>query len=82
MEKVRGFETDILIIPLGLDTLSTDPDASRLYGCGLEVRDFRVVGRFIKESFKGKIVVTQEGGYDLDSVPDAVDGFLRGLIDL
>jgi len=82
MEKVRGFESDVLIIPLGLDTLSTDPDASRLYGCGLEVKDFRVIGRSIKEQFKGKIVVTQEGGYDLNLVPGAVDGFLRGLMDL
>jgi acetoin utilization deacetylase AcuC-like enzyme len=79
MFHINQFDPDVLIIPLGTDTLKTDPDASKLYGANLETNDFITIGKLIKNTFNKNIIVTQEGGYDLDNVPTAVHNFLLGI---
>ncbi|AYV78408.1 MAG: acetoin utilization deacetylase [Edafosvirus sp.] len=79
LEYIKLFDPNILIIPFGADTLASDPDASELYKCGLKPIDFITIGTRISQKFKGKIIITQEGGYDLENVPEAVHNFLTGL---
>lgn len=76
---IVSYGPDVLIVPFGADTLSSDPDASKLYRCGLLVDDFKIIGGVITDMFKGKIVITQEGGYDLANVPTAAYNFAMGV---
>merc|ERR1711924_184685 len=70
-----------LVLSLGLDTLGGDPDASDLAGCNLQVSDFREMGVAFKE-LNVPVILVQEGGYKLDSVPAAVSHLLTGLLQI
>lgn len=70
----------LLIIPFGADTYIKDIDVSKLYGCGLELSDYEKIGNFIREKFKDTtIIITQEGGYFMEDVPQIVHNFLSGI---
>ena len=67
------------MVCLGLDTLGDDPDASLLAGCNLKVADFKTMGEVLK-GLDVPILITQEGGYKLQEVGQAVEEFLKGIL--
>ena len=77
---IRSFNPDVIVIPFGADTLNNDPDASNLYGCALEVNDYLEMGKMIGELGK-KVIITQEGGYDLARVPQVILNLLSSCLD-
>lgn len=79
-DKINEFGADILVVALGFDTLKDDPDCSMLGGFGLEPEDFEFIGETIKDRWDKKIVVFQEGGYNLEKVGDAAQNFFKKLI--
>jgi acetoin utilization deacetylase AcuC-like enzyme len=80
IDKIQEHKPEVLLIALGIDTLNTDPDASKLYGCGLEPKDFAVISSLIKNNLpKIPIIISQEGGYDLDNISDSVEYFINGF---
>jgi acetoin utilization deacetylase AcuC-like enzyme len=77
-------DIDHIIIAFGGDTYKNDPDTSELCRCGLEIDDYKKIGEIIKSEltkFKKnlKIIITQEGGYDLENIGDIIKSFLNGL---
>lgn len=73
-----------MIIPLGIDTLFDDPDVSEIGGMGLETDDYNIIGTYIARKIKDinpkiKLLITQEGGYNLEKVPIAVYNFISSL---
>lgn len=73
-------DVDALVLSLGYDTLASDPEAGKRAGVGLSLQpsDFYSMASML--SSKGlPILVVQEGGYDLDSIPLAFNEFVRGL---
>lgn len=80
IQKTFNNEKFLLIIPFGADTYTNDTDASKFYGCGLNIGDYLKIGRSIRNSFRDTpIIITQEGGYFMEDVPQIVDNFLTGL---
>lgn len=78
--QINSHNTEVIIIPFGADTLDNDPDASEIAGFKLKLDDYLEIGKFIKEKSNcKKIIITQEGGYDIDNVPKVVHNFLIGL---
>lgn len=70
-----------LIIAFGADTFKNDPDASELSRFTLDLDNYDQMGNVIRSHFETtQIIVTQEGGYDLDNVPQIVYRFLNGLM--
>eukprot|EP00401_Gymnodinium_catenatum_P065860 CAMPEP_0117513080 /NCGR_PEP_ID=MMETSP0784-20121206/29364_1 /TAXON_ID=39447 /ORGANISM="" /LENGTH=372 /DNA_ID=CAMNT_0005308823 /DNA_START=62 /DNA_END=1176 /DNA_ORIENTATION=- len=63
-------DTDTLVVSLGYDTLSTDPEAGKRAGVGLSllVPDFYAMAAVLARQGL-PILVVQEGGYDLERVP-------------
>jgi acetoin utilization deacetylase AcuC-like enzyme len=82
LEKALGiisdFSCDVIVLAFGGDTYVEDSDASVNYGCSLEIVDYFAIGQKIKELGK-KIIVTSEGGYDMDEMPNITLSLLRGL---
>lgn len=75
---INKFDPDVIILAFGADTLIDDPDASILYGCALQVDDYKKIGKIIGQLNKPTIVM-QEGGYSLDYIPAIVENLLCGL---
>lgn len=69
------FNPDVLIIAFGADTVKNDPEGGFL----LEPDDYTEIGKTIRKYYRKKIIVTQEGGYDLIEIDDIVYNFLSGL---
>jgi len=63
--------TDIIVVSLGWDTLDTDPLTHDDVGGGFELSqdDFAKMGT-IFGSLPQQILFIQEGGYDIDNIPD------------
>lgn len=78
LDQIRRFDPDVVVVPFGGDTYKEDGDASKLYGCALELDDYVKMGRMIGGLGK-KVVVTQEGGYCMEKMPQIVDNLLTGL---
>lgn len=72
---------DTIVISLGYDTLETDPEAGKRAGVGLSLQttDFNHMASMLADAGR-PVLVVQEGGYDLDNIPAAFSGFVRGLI--
>lgn len=80
-DRIKKWNPDSLIIPFGADTYKDDPDASSLSRFRLELDDYDKMAQVVKSHFNTiPIIVTQEGGYNLDFVPDIVCRFLKGLM--
>lgn len=79
LEKIIRFETQILIIAFGTDTYKDDPDVSKLGGMCLLCEDYKLIGNLISKKINCPIVITQEGGYNLDKVGDIVCNLLSSL---
>jgi acetoin utilization deacetylase AcuC-like enzyme len=79
-EFIDMHKINTLIIAFGADTYKDDPDANPLARMRLELEDYDMMGKLIRQYFPDvPILVTQEGGYDLDNVPEIVCRFLHGL---
>lgn len=69
-----------LVIAFGADTYKDDPDVGEKYRLALVESDYLKMGSLLKNHFeKLPIVVTQEGGYNIDHVGAIVCQFLKGL---
>jgi len=80
LEHINKLSIDIIIIAFGADTYIKDPDPSILYGCCLEIEDYKKMGQLIaNENTDKKFIVTQEGGYSINDVPLIVEALLEGL---
>ncbi len=79
IKLINDYNPTILVIALGLDTLEGDPDANLLAGCCLKIEDFTKMGQKLAK-LPYKKIITAEGGYNLDLVPEAVLNFLTALV--
>lgn len=69
-----------LVIAFGADTFHTDPDVEEKHRFALTENDYGKMGAVLRNAFAGlPIVVTQEGGYDMQSVGKIVCQFLGAL---
>jgi acetoin utilization deacetylase AcuC-like enzyme len=76
LNKINDFNPDILIIAFGADTYQLDPQGS----FDLNLGDYTIIGKMIRKIQK-PIIITQEGGYDLEFVGKIVSNFIKGLIE-
>lgn len=73
-------DIDVLIIAFGGDTYKNDPDASTSCRCLLDILDYKMIGEKIRSQYDTKpIIVTQEGGYEMNDIDKVVLSFLEGL---
>lgn len=80
MEYINEVECAVLIVAFGGDTFKNDPDASIRCRCNLDIPDYELIGKLIRSKIPNKpIVVTQEGGYDMEHIDQIVHSFLEGL---
>lgn len=71
------YKPQILIIPFGADTVISDPQGS----FDLCVNDYVTIGNLIKENIRLPIIITQEGGYDINVVANIVVNFMKGILE-
>ncbi len=80
-ESMMRNNIDILLIAFGGDTFKFDPDAIPIGRFTLELSSYTEMGKLIKQYFKKTpIMITQEGGYDMDNIGDIVTLFINGLM--
>ena len=71
--------TTVLVVSLGYDTLATDPEVrKRSIEFALNPEDFRAVGAALAGACR-KVIIVQEGGYDLPNLPRAAKALVTGL---
>lgn len=81
VEYIERDKPTILIIAFGGDTYKNDPDASVNCRCSLDLQNYFSIGKFLRTQFNDiPIVVTQEGGYDMENIASIVESFLKGLL--
>lgn len=78
-DDIKKFDPELIIIPFGGDTYKEDKDPSKLYGANLNVDDYKKIGNKIKNLNK-KIIITQEGGYDMENIDKILLSFIEGLL--
>lgn len=79
LDNIKLFDPDYLVIAFGADTYAEDPDCSHGLGFKLQIHDYAVIAAAIK-TLGLPILVTQEGGYNLDAVDSIVYNFLTNLV--
>lgn len=81
LDFINTNKIDALIIAFGGDTYKNDPDASSSCRCGLDIPDYELIGRHIMENIESDvpIIVTQEGGYNMEHMDKISYSFLKGL---
>lgn len=71
---------DALIIAFGGDTFKEDPDAIPIGRFDLDLDSYYKMGESIRGHFPNlPIMITQEGGYNMDHIGDIVSSFIKGL---
>ena len=70
LDKLMGFEPDLLLVSAGFDAYARDP----LLQITLEREDFATFGEWLNE-IDIPIAVVLEGGYS-DELPELIDAFL------
>lgn len=78
LDRIQSFGAEALVVSLGLDTYRGDPCAIRRAGFLLQDKDYISMGKMISTTGL-PILVVQEGGYKMDSVPQAAADVLFGL---
>ena len=79
-EKMVSDNIDVLIIAFGGDTFKDDPDALSIGRFNLDLSSYTEMGKTIREYFKmTPIMITQEGGYNMDHIGDILSLFIRGF---
>lgn len=81
MEKVNLFNPDALLIAFGGDTYKNDSDAIKTNRTQIDIMDYNKISNMINEMFdKSKpIIITQEGGYNMEKIGQIVKSFLSGF---
>ncbi len=80
-DKIKGFGAEALVIAFGADTFMDDPDTNKSGTFKLKLDDYTLMGKTIREKLGDiPVLVTQEGGYNLDAVPEIVTKFLTSLL--
>ncbi len=81
MEKIKDFSPDALIIAFGGDTYKNDLDAIETNRTQIDIQDYKKIGQNIVNKLANPIpiIVTQEGGYNMDKIGLIVKSFLSGL---
>lgn len=79
---INAFKADALVIAFGGDTYKHDPDASPMAKFNLDIADYAAMGAQIKQCVAKDvpIVITQEGGYNMDHIAEIVGTFVSGLV--
>lgn len=81
VEYIKRDKPAVLIIAFGGDTYKNDPDASTNCRCSLDFDNYFEIGEFLRTQFDDiPIVITQEGGYDMENIAGVVISFLKGLL--
>jgi acetoin utilization deacetylase AcuC-like enzyme len=79
LDRVAGFEPQLLLISAGFDAYRDDPVGD----LGLEVEHFRWIGeelrRLAEDRCEGRAVASLEGGYALDALGDLGQAFVEGF---
>ena len=74
LEEVARFGASVLVVSLGLDTYEGDP----LSDLAIDKSAYPLIGRRVGEAGQ-RIVVVQEGGYDIPTLGGNATAFLRGI---
>ena len=82
MERCVAFLIDecdcrSLIVAMGYDTVANDPFGGWNFVSG----DFQRIARRLRESCRQRLLIVQEGGYNIASLPDCARSFAAGLSD-
>ena len=79
-EKMVFDNINVLIIAFGGDTFKEDPDAISIGRFCLDLSSYTEMGQIIRQYFHTKpIMITQEGGYNMDHIGDILSLFITGL---
>jgi acetoin utilization deacetylase AcuC-like enzyme len=88
MEKINQFDPDALIIAFGGDTYKNDLDALEPNRTQIDIQDYKKISSQIYSSWINEskltpklkpIVITQEGGYNMENIGQIVESFLLGF---
>ncbi len=80
-DKIKSSGITALIIAFGADTFVGDIDVSTSGAFKIQIEDYSAMGELIRAKLSTiPILVTQEGGYSLEHVPDIVCRFLDSLL--
>ena len=74
----RPAACDCLVLSIGFDTLDGDPDARSGHRLMLTPADFDSMREVLRETGL-PLCAVQEGGYNLEAIPDAAEAFWSGL---
>ena len=74
LQDVAAFDSDVLVVSLGVDTVGTDP----IGDLGVTPAMYEPAGRLVG-ALGTPTIVLQEGGYDLEVIGPCVAGFLAGV---
>ncbi|KRX05072.1 Molybdopterin synthase/thiamin biosynthesis sulfur carrier, beta-grasp [Pseudocohnilembus persalinus] len=73
---IKDFKPDLTFISSGLDSCQND-----LLGDGeLDIDGYAYLTKRVNDITNGRVIVNLEGGYNLDEIPFAAEGVLRGLM--
>ena len=73
----RPEDTDCIVVSLGYDTLAGDPDAREGHRFALNPADFAKMRQLFRQTGLPMCAV-QEGGYNLEDIPEAAEAFFVG----
>ena len=73
-EAIDAFDSDFVIVSLGVDTFHNDPTSD----LAITTEGLRAQGELVSQLALPTVIV-QEGGYDVDAIGDNVRAFLLGV---
>lgn len=81
MDKINSYNPDVLIIAFGGDTYKNDLDAIKTNRTQIDIEDYKEISSSIYDKWnKSKpIIITQEGGYNMEKIGQIVKSFLSGF---
>ncbi len=83
MNIIYDFEPDALIIAFGGDTYENDLDALEHNRTKITINDYKIISSTIEKLWNSQkpIIVTQEGGYNMNDIAEIVNSFLSGFME-
>lgn len=80
-EKIKNNDINTLIIAFGGDTFKDDPDAIDIGRFSLNITAYKEMSKIIRQYFPTTpILITQEGGYNIEHIGEIVSQFINGLL--
>lgn len=81
MEKINDYNPDVLIVAFGGDTYKNDLDAIETNRTKINVEDYKEISSYIYNRWNCSkpIIITQEGGYNMEKIGQIVKAFLSGF---